>query len=90
MRKALAMLDLDAAMKDKIKVLICEILELDVDEVTETSLFKEDHDADSLLAIEIVASLEKTFNITIAQSEMTKMVNLAGIYDVVSAAPSNE
>ncbi|WP_025272378.1 acyl carrier protein [Haloglycomyces albus] len=84
------MLDLDAAMKDKIKVLICEILELDVDEVTETSLFKEDHDADSLLAIEIVASLEKTFNITIAQSEMTKMVNLAGIYDVVSAAPSNE
>ena len=30
-----------------------EILEIDLEELTETSLFKEDHDADSLRAIEI-------------------------------------
>ncbi|GAB3238080.1 hypothetical protein GCM10027447_37560 [Glycomyces halotolerans] len=81
---------LDAAVKEKIKFLICDILELDADEVTDTSLFKEDHDADSLLAIEIVASLEKTFNITIEQSQMARMVNLDGIYAVVAEAPSND
>ena len=80
---------LDATVKEKIKLLICDILELDADEVTETSRFKEDHDADSLLAIEIVASLEKTFNITIAQAAMSRMVNLEGIYEVVSEAPVN-
>lgn len=81
---------LDDTVREKIKVLICDILELDADEVTETSLFKEDHDADSLLAIEIVASLEKTFDITIEQSQMAEMVNLAGIYRVVAAASGNE
>lgn len=84
------MVQLDDGVKEKIKTLICDILELEAEEVTDTSLFKEDHEADSLLAIEIVASLEKHFNITIEQSEMARMVNLAGIYAVVAEAPNND
>ncbi|MGW7596241.1 phosphopantetheine-binding protein, partial [Streptomyces rubiginosohelvolus] len=48
--------------------------------------FKEEHDADSLRAIEILAALEKTFNIVIDQSELSRMVNLRGVYEVVSDA----
>jgi acyl carrier protein len=70
----------------KIKELVCDILELDVAEVTETSRFKEDHNADSLRAIEILATLEKTFSIRIPQAEMAKMVNLSGVHDVVKLA----
>jgi acyl carrier protein len=44
---------LDAAQQAEIKSIVCEILELDEDEVTEDSLFKENHGADSLRAIEI-------------------------------------
>ncbi|MEV5241989.1 acyl carrier protein [Streptomyces cinnamoneus] len=68
----------------KISEIICDILEIEEDEVTETSLFKEDHDADSLRAIEILAALEKEFGIVIDQSELSRMVHLKGVYEVVS------
>ncbi|MER6300601.1 phosphopantetheine-binding protein [Kitasatospora sp. NPDC001539] len=70
----------------KIKEIVCDILEIEEDEVSETSLFKEDHNADSLRSIEILANLEKQFNITIDQSELARMVNLKGVYEVVSEA----
>ncbi|MFI5983564.1 acyl carrier protein [Streptomyces sp. NPDC098789] len=73
--------------RNAIKDIVCDILELEEDEVSETSLFIDDHGADSLRAIEILASLEKEFGITIDQSELAQMVNLERVYDVVSAAP---
>ncbi|QKV94280.1 acyl carrier protein [Streptomyces sp. NA02950] len=71
-----------------IKEIVCDILELEEDEVTDTSLFIDDHGADSLRAIEILASLEKEFKITIDQSELSEMVNLEKVYQVVAEAPS--
>ena len=70
----------------KIKEIVCRILELDEDEVTETSLFQEEHGADSLRAIEILASVEKEFNIVIDQDKLSQLVNLKGVYDVVADA----
>ncbi|MFC8952632.1 acyl carrier protein [Streptomyces sp. NPDC057101] len=69
-----------------IKEIVCDILEIDPEEVTQTSLFKEEHDADSLRAIEILASLEKEFGAVINQSELGRMVNLEGVYGVVAEA----
>ncbi|HZN73615.1 MAG TPA: acyl carrier protein [Micromonosporaceae bacterium] len=69
-----------------IKDIVCEILEIESDEVTETSLFKEDHGADSLRAIEIVAALERRYAIVIEQTEFPRMVNLRGVCDVVVEA----
>ncbi|WP_231499994.1 acyl carrier protein [Saccharothrix sp. NRRL B-16314] len=77
---------IDTARMARIKEIVCEILELEEDEVTATSLFSEDHDADSLRAIEILASLEKAFGVVINQTELTRMVNLAGVYEVVTEA----
>lgn len=71
-------------IRDDIKELVCEILEVDPDEVTETSLFKQDHDADSLRAIEIMAALERNYGIEIAQPDMARMVNMEGVLAVVS------
>lgn len=69
--------------KSAIRNIVSEILEIDSDVMTDTSLFKEDHDADSLRAIEILASLEREFNVQIPQHELARMVNLAGVYEVV-------
>lgn len=77
---------LDDGQKADIKDIVCDILELELDEVTDTSLFMEEHDADSLRTIEILASLERTFGITLKQSELSRMVNLAGVYAVVAEA----
>ncbi|MEV4015090.1 acyl carrier protein [Nonomuraea angiospora] len=74
------------AHRTQIKDIVCEILELDQDEVTDTSLFDEDHGADSLRAIEILAALERTFKITIDQEELARMTNLDGVYTVVAEA----
>jgi acyl carrier protein len=70
--------------KEEIKKIVCDTLEIDPGELTETSSFREDHDADSLRAIEILASLEKEFKIVIDQSELARMVNLQGVYEVVA------
>jgi len=71
----------------RIKEIVCDILELDEDEVSDTSLFNEDHGADSLRAIEILAALEKEFKIEIDQAELGRMVNLQGVGEVVAEAP---
>jgi acyl carrier protein len=72
--------------KERIIQVVTEILEIDPAEITDTSRFKEDHDADSLRAIEILAALERAFKVEIDQSELSRMVNLQGIYDVVAEA----
>ncbi len=72
--------------KEQIKEMVCDVLELEMDEVSDVSLFKEEHEADSLGAIEILAKLERTYNITLEQSELSRMVNLAGVYAVVAEA----
>jgi acyl carrier protein len=70
-------------MRQKVKEIVCEILEVSPGEVTDTSLFMEEHDADSMRSIEILAALELSFKVTIPQPEIRRMVNLAGIYDVL-------
>ncbi|MBX6765690.1 MAG: acyl carrier protein [Actinomadura rubrobrunea] len=77
---------IDDEQRRRVKEIVCEILELDPDEVTPTSRFKEDHGADSLRAIEILAELERTFNITIDQADLSRMDTLEGVYGVVAEA----
>jgi acyl carrier protein len=67
-----------------IRTIVCEILELEDDEVTTDGLFKEEYGADSLRAIEILGALEREFGIVIDQSELARMVNLRGVNDVVA------
>ncbi|KAF4406765.1 polyketide-8 synthase acyl carrier protein [Streptomyces sp. Ru87] len=77
---------INAEQRAQIKEIVCDILEIEPADVTDTSLFKEDHNADSLGAIEILSSLERTFNAEIDQAELTRMVNLDGVVQVVEEA----
>jgi acyl carrier protein len=72
--------------RERIATLVSDILEIDPAEMTEESLFQEDHGADSLRAIEILAVLEREFKVQIDQSELSRMVNLRGIHDVIADA----
>ncbi|MFE5325158.1 MULTISPECIES: acyl carrier protein [unclassified Embleya] len=78
---------MDDERRGQVADLVCELLELDRSEVTETSRFVDDHEADSLNLIEILAGLEKRFDVVIAQSEVPRMVNLRGVYEVLDATP---
>ncbi|WP_423834088.1 acyl carrier protein [Streptomyces manipurensis] len=68
----------------RIKEIVCEILEFEEDEVTAEGLFSEEYGADSLRAIEILGSLEREFGVVIDQTELVRMKNLQGVYDVVA------
>lgn len=68
----------------RIKEIVCDVLEIEEHEMTGTSHFIEDHEADSLLAIEILALLEKEFKVTIEQSELPRMVTVEAVYEVVA------
>ena len=52
----------DNNLDDQLRELIADVLEIEPEEITDTSLFAEEHGADSLRAIEILARIEKTFD----------------------------
>lgn len=66
-----------------LREMIADVLEIEPSEITETSRFQEDHEADSLRAIEILARLEQEYKIEIPQEELAGMTHLAAVYDVV-------
>jgi acyl carrier protein len=68
----------------KIKQFVCDILELEEDEVTPEGHFMEDYGADSLRTIEILGALEREFGVVIDQAELARMVNLRGVCEVVA------
>ncbi|MEU5724637.1 MULTISPECIES: acyl carrier protein [unclassified Micromonospora] len=68
---------------NELREIVAEVLEVEPEEITETSHFVDDHEADSLRAIEILARLEKMYKIEIPQTELPKMENLRAVYDVV-------
>ncbi|WP_344939434.1 acyl carrier protein [Sphaerisporangium flaviroseum] len=72
--------------KKEIRDIVCKVLEIDPDELSDDDSFKDEHEMDSMGAIEILAALEQNYNITIDQSELVRMVNLSGVYDVVVEA----
>ncbi|SMD22914.1 phosphopantetheine-binding protein [Kibdelosporangium aridum] len=73
--------------QSRITEIVCHVLEIDEDEITESSRFVEDHDADSLRSIEIVSLLEHEFDIVIDQANLSRMVNLAGVRSVLAETP---
>jgi acyl carrier protein len=70
----------------RIKDLVCHIFELDADELTQDSDFVSDHGVDSMGAIELLANLEREFDIEIEQGQLTRMTTLSGVITVVAEA----
>ena len=69
---------------EQLRTLITEVLELEPGELTDTSSFVDDHEADSLLAIEILARIERDLGVAIAQESLVEMTNLTAVYAVVA------
>jgi acyl carrier protein len=71
-------------VKDDLREMIAEVLEIEPEEITDTSLFVEDHEADSLRAIEILARIEKKYKVEIPQEKLADMINLRAVYDTLA------
>jgi acyl carrier protein len=70
---------------NEIREIVASVLEVERSQITESSRFREDHEADSLRAIEILARLEKRYGIEIPQEELASMTHLAAVYEIVKS-----
>jgi acyl carrier protein len=67
-------------LKDELREIITEVTE--VEEIPEDTPFA-DLGIDSMMAIEIVADVEKNYDITIAEEELADLTNLNAVHDKV-------
>ncbi len=67
----------------KLRDILCEILEIEPEELTEEASFVDDYDADSLRAVEILAALEKDFGIYIPEKELAHMSTASKVKSVL-------
>jgi len=74
------------AIKDEIKDLVCEIIDVEPFVVTPTRPFQEYREARIHRTEEIRATLECAFGVSIDEPDAARMTNLDGVYSALSAA----
>ena len=67
-------------LKEKLRSIIIDITE--VDEIPDDAAFS-DLNIDSMMAIEVVADVEKEYDITISEEEIVDLTNLQALYEKV-------
>ncbi|MBT8452281.1 MAG: acyl carrier protein [Deltaproteobacteria bacterium] len=67
-------------LKNELRQIITEVTE--VEDIPEDTPFA-DLGIDSMMAIEIVADVEKDYEITIGEDELGELINLKAVYDKV-------
>ena len=71
---------------EKLKKIIAEVLNVDVDEITMDTTFVDDLGADSLDIFQIIMGLEEEFDIEIANEEAEKIVTVGDAVDQIKDA----
>lgn len=70
----------DAALREKLREIIAEVSE--VDDIPDDTSFAE-LGIDSMMAIEIVAEVERTYKLSIPEDELQEMTNFTRVYQLV-------
>ncbi len=69
-------------LKERLREIIADVSE--IDDIPDDALFK-DLGIDSMMAIEIVADVERTFKLSIPEEELQELTNLNAVYEKVKA-----
>lgn len=72
-------------MLEKIKEMVAEQLNVEVEEITAATSFKEDLGADSLDLFELVMALEEEYSIEIPSEELEKITTVGAVMDYLKA-----
>lgn len=71
-------------LEKDLKALIAEIVEIEEEKITPTANFVDDLGMDSMMALEILAALEKKYKIKIPEDYLTKMTNLNQVIGIIN------
>ncbi len=72
-------------IREEIRKRVAELTERDPSEISDTARFVEDLDIDSLMAIELMVTLDKEYKIDIAEEEFRNIKNVSEAVDIVVA-----
>jgi acyl carrier protein len=75
-----------AERAEEIRAVVCRVLEVDEDQVGPTDHFIDSLGADSMKLIELLANLEIEFDVEVDPGEFERLINLDGVYAVLSEA----
>lgn len=71
-------------IKKEVRKLVSEITEVSEDKLKDDAKFVEDLGVDSMMALEIVASIEKKYRITVPEEEIPRIHSLSNIFELLS------
>ena len=69
-------------VEKEIRALVAEILEIDEEKITPNARFVEELGMDSMMALEILASVEKKYKIKISEEYLTKVTSLDNMVEI--------
>jgi acyl carrier protein len=75
-------IDFDKVKAD-VKAIVSQVAEIDADKIKEDALFAEDLGVDSMMALEIAASIEKKLKVVIPEDQIPNIRSLKHIYDLL-------
>jgi Acyl carrier protein len=73
----------NANLESELKAIIAEIVEVDPEKITPEANFVEDLGMDSMMALEILASVEKKYKLRIPEENLTKITDLNKVMELV-------
>jgi acyl carrier protein len=69
-------------LREKLRAVVSEVSE--IDDIPDDVSFKE-LGIDSMMAIEIIAEVERTYKIKVAESELEKVRDLNSVFELISS-----
>jgi acyl carrier protein len=66
----------DLTLEKELREIICKITEIDPKEIGLESKFVEDLGMDSMMALEILAAIEKKYKIQVPEEKLGQLINL--------------
>lgn len=71
------------SIKKEVKAIVAEIAEMGVGEISDEALFAEDLGIDSMMALEIAATIEKKYKVVIPEEQIPSIKSLKNIYELL-------
>ena len=70
-------------VKKDVKKIASKITEISEEELSDDAVFTDDLGIDSMMALEIVASIEKKYKVRISEEEIPAIRSLQNVYDLL-------
>lgn len=77
---------MNAEVLERVKRVVAETLEIDVDSIADTARFVEDLGAQSIQSVELVAAFEEEFDIDMDDDEALAVKTVDGAVEFIAAA----